>query len=88
MEKYKSTQPQARHAEFNDAMKEVLARFKDRLNGHEMLAVAAHLVGVLVALQDQNKYTPDDVMEMVARNIEAGNAEALQEFLGNPKGNA
>jgi hypothetical protein len=35
--------------------------------------VASHLVGVLIAVQDQRKVT----REMVARNIEAGNAEAI-----------
>lgn len=43
----------------------------------EMLAVASHFVGVLIALQDQNTLTPDMVMVMVQYNIEQGNAEAL-----------
>lgn len=75
------------HREFNDAMKQVLARFKDILTGEEMLAVASHLVGVLIAVQDQKKYTLAQIMELVSRNIETGNAEAIA-GLTNTKGNA
>lgn len=75
------------HQEFNDAMKDVLERYKDRLNGMEMLAVASHLVGVLIALQDQNKVTTSMAMELVIKNIETGNAEALN-LLDETKGNA
>lgn len=83
----KSNTPGEAHREFNDAMKEVLGRFENRLGAMEMLAVASHLVGVLVALQDQNKVTPAMAMELVASNIQVGNAEALN-CIENPEGNA
>jgi hypothetical protein len=51
------------------------------LSAEEILACAAHLVGQLVALQDHQHMTPDMAMEMVARNIEAGNADALDGLL-------
>lgn len=54
----------------------------------EMLAVAANLVGKLLAHQDQRKYTPAALMDVVARNIELGNAHMIQESLGSPKGSA
>jgi len=85
--KTKSVLPTETHKEFNDAMKEVLSRFKDRLDAESMLAIASHLVGVLVALQDQRKYSPEMVMKLVGQNIELGNAEALKE-VQNPLGSA
>lgn len=72
---------ESRHEEFNAAMKGVLAQFQDKLTGLEMLAVASHLVGVLIAVQDQRTVTQDMAMELVARNIEAGNAEAIGSLL-------
>lgn len=69
------------HQEFNDAMKAVLVQFKDRLSGMEMLAVASHLVGVLIAVQDQRAVTREMALELVSQNIEAGNAEAINGLL-------
>lgn len=83
----KNIKPSAAAKEFNNATKALLAEYKDRLSADEMLAVTSHLVGVIVALCDQRKYTPGMAMELVAANIEAGNQEALKEIL-NTKGEA
>lgn len=77
----------AKLKEFSDAMKAVYGQFKDRLTPEEMLACAAHLTGVLIALQDQRKVTPGMAMELVAQNIEAGNKEAIDGVM-DTKGNA
>lgn len=42
----------------------------DCLSALELLAVAANMLGKLVALQDQRKVTPSMAMEVVAQNIE------------------
>ena len=47
------------------------------LDDQDMLALGAHLVGQIIALQDQRKMTPGLAMEIVARNIELGNAEVI-----------
>ena len=65
------------HAEVNKAMKEVLARYQDRLGAVDMLAIASHFVGVLIAAQDQRVITADMALEIVQANIERGNAEAI-----------
>jgi len=44
----------------------------------EIPAVAAHLVGILIAVQDQRKVTRGMAPELVANNIEAGRAEAIE----------
>lgn len=53
----------------------------------ELLAIAANMVGKLIALQDQRTTTPDMAMEVVAKNIEKGNEQALRE-VSNPQGRA
>lgn len=54
----------------------------------ELLAIAANMLGKLVALQDQRKMTPAQAMEIVAANIEGGNREAQQKLLGMKGGTA
>lgn len=44
----------------------------------EMLAIAANMIGKLIAMQDQRTITPDEAMEIVQLNIEAGNARAIE----------
>lgn len=52
----------------------------DRLSALELLAVAANMLGKLVALQDQRKVTPAMAMEVVAQNIEHGNQQVLAQI--------
>lgn len=63
-----------------DDLKAVLAKH-EHLTPMEMLAGASHLVGTLVALQDQTKVTPGMAMQLVSANIERGNAEALTDLM-------
>lgn len=59
----------------------------DRLSALELLAVAANMLGKLVALQDQRKVTPAMAMEVVAQNIEHGNQQVLAQ-IAQSKGSA
>lgn len=61
---------------FMDDLKATLGRHTS-LDATEILAVASQFVGNLIALQDQRKVTPDMAMELVAKNIERGNAAAI-----------
>lgn len=84
--KTKSAQPQ--YKEYNDAMIAVLAQFKDKLSSMEMLAIASNFVGRLIALQDQRNVTKEMAMDIVGKNIEAGNAEMINSLLRSEGGNA
>ena len=53
----------------------------------EVLAIAANLVGKLIAMQDQNAVTSAQALDMVQKNIELGNQEALFE-ISQVKGSA
>lgn len=65
----------------------LLARHGDKVTALEMLAIASNMVGKLIAMQDQRTVTPDMAMEIVSRNIEAGNQDVLAN-LGNTLGAA
>ena len=73
----KTQEPTAAHRAFRDDALALLNKHAGHLDAIEMLALAAHLVGQLVAMQDHRKYTPAAVMEMVGKNIEQGNGEVL-----------
>lgn len=51
-----------------------------KLDALQMLAVASNMLGKLVAMQDQRTVTPDMAMEVVAKNIEYGNQQVLQQL--------
>lgn len=66
---------------------QLIGRHGDDVTAIEMLAIAANVVGKLAALQDQRRYTPERVMDIIARNIEYGNEMAVAEIL-DAKGEA
>lgn len=51
-----------------------------KLDALEVLAVAANMVGKIVAMQDQRKVTPELAMDIVAKNIEVGNNQVIEEL--------
>lgn len=77
-----------KHRAFRDDAIALLTKHGGNLGASEMLALAAHLVGRLVALQDQRVMSPAMAMEIVGKNIEQGNAEALAEVTNKTAGTA
>lgn len=53
-----------------------------KLTAIELLAVAANMVGKIVAMQDQRTTTPEMAMKVVSENIEFGNRTVI-ELLAN-----
>ena len=82
----KTVKPSTAHRRFRDGMIAVMREHQE-LSSMEMLALASHFVGQLVALQDQRRVTPSMAMELVARNIEEGNQSAIGDLM-NPGGQA
>jgi hypothetical protein len=59
----------------------------DKLSAIELLAVAANMLGKLIAMQDQRIISAEQAMEVVARNIESGNQQIVAQ-LSQTKGPA
>lgn len=74
----KNFQSSDKHRRIHKDFKKVLTRYAKDLTAMEMLAIASHLVGTLIALQDKTKVTPAEAIELVQQNIQAGNDEAVQ----------
>lgn len=54
----------------------------EHLGGVTILAIASNMVGKLIALQDQTKYTPAQILHLVNQNIMEGNDQALATISG------
>lgn len=80
-------EPTPEHRAFRDEAIALLKKHAGHLNALDMLALAAHLVGQIAAMQDQRTTSPSRAMEVVAANIEAGNKEILDQLSGTPAGN-
>lgn len=65
----------------------LLRKHADEVTALEVLAIAANMVGKLIALQDQRVTTPDVAMGIVIKNLELGNQQVLAQVLAS-KGNA
>lgn len=58
----------------------LVRKHANKLTPLELLAVAANMVGKLVALQDQRVTSPGLAMKVVAENIEHGNQQVLEQL--------
>jgi hypothetical protein len=65
----------------------LVRRHAEHLSSVEMLAIAANMLGKLLAYQDQRSMTPTAAMEIIIQNIEEGNRQAITEVT-NSKGRA
>lgn len=65
----------------------LVSKHADKLTAQELLAVAANMLGKLVAMQDQRTMSPAMAMEIVAQNLEHGNLDVIKQ-LTNSKGGA
>lgn len=65
----------------------LVRKHTEHLSSIEMLAIAANMLGKLLAYQDQRTITPAMAMEVIAQNIEEGNRQAVAEVT-NSKGSA
>lgn len=55
----------------------------NKMSSEEILAIAANMVGKLIAMQDQRTMTRERALEIVGRNIESGNQQVLEQLLGS-----
>lgn len=86
--KTKIVDPTGAQVAFRHALLEVMKQHGAALDAAELLAVASHLVGQLVAMQDQRTMTPAMAMALVGQNIERGNQEAIDSLLLQTGGHA
>lgn len=77
--KIKSKAPTPQMEAFRNDMLDVLRKHAGALDASDMMALAAYTTGQILAMQDARQWTPALAMEVIAKNIEAGNAQAIVE---------
>lgn len=73
------------HEAFRQDVLNVLAKHGSKLNAEEMLALLANMTGQMAAMMDQRKFTPQQVTDLIAENLQYGN-KAVVSKLQNVKG--
>lgn len=73
------------HEVANQDLCALIRKHADEVTSVELLALAANMVGKLVALQDQRSVSPELAMEIVAANLECGNKQVI-DWLASAKG--
>jgi hypothetical protein len=58
----------------------LLLKYSSEVSALEMLAIASNMVGKITAMQDQRVVTPKQAMEIIAANIELGNAQVVDDL--------
>lgn len=76
------------HREMHRRIVRFLADITSEMPAVEVLAIAAHIVGQLIALQDQRVMSPNQALDLVASNIDLGNAAAIRELKTKTAGSA
>lgn len=84
----KSIEPRPEHRAFRAALEAAIAQHGQTLDVVDLLALVSHLVGQLVALQDQRTMTSAMAMQIVVSNMEQGNREAIEPLLARAGGSA
>ncbi|MDA4845992.1 hypothetical protein [Hoeflea poritis] len=69
-------------------IRKTLRKYSDNLSAEEILACLAQTVGTVIALQDQRTMTPDEAIEIVAKNMEIGNRLVVDDLRSSTAGSA
>jgi menaquinone-dependent protoporphyrinogen IX oxidase len=78
--------PSVEHHRLKADLDDVLKKYAEKMSSEEVLAVAAQIVGMVIAYQNQRTMTKSIAMEIVAMNIETGNRLALDTLRKAPVG--
>lgn len=84
----RSVQPSEAHLALRKAFETCIADHGKTLDAIEILAILSHMVGQVIAIQDQRKYGSEEVVELVWQNIETGNAEVVDRLARETGGTA
>lgn len=84
----RTTPPTSEHERVRQAVLAVVRKEAADMPGEQVLAIMANITGGVLALLDQRRFTPDQAMEIISANIEAGNRAVIDELMRAPGGRA
>ena len=68
------------HDAFRQDVLNVLAKHGSQLDAEEMLALLANMTGQMAAMMDQRKFTPKQVKDLIAENLQYGNKAVVDKL--------
>ena len=83
----KTSSPTAADKALRDDIMAVIKKHLSPDTGERVLAIAAQVVGQVLALQDQRTMTKNYAMAIICMNIEHGNLAVIEDLM-NSKGTA
>lgn len=81
-------QAKAEHEVAYQDLCQLVNKHAHKLSALELLAVAANMLGKLIAMQDQRTTTPEMAMAVVSKNIEYGNQMIVEQLANSSGGRA
>ena len=82
METMKTIKPQKLHKNIRKDILAIVHKHTPEGGTAEIvLAIASQVVGQLLAMQDQRKYTVNQIAELIQTNIEAGNQQFVADLM-------
>jgi len=81
MSKMRPVTATPKHEVLYKELADLVGRHEPEVSAMEVLAIAANLVGKLIAMQDQRLVTREMALEIVLENIEKGNRQAIEAVL-------
>lgn len=81
-------EPKPEHDAFMAELKSCLGSTGKDLDAAVLLAISSQFVGQLLALQDQRRYSVEQAIDLVMRNLEIGNQMVINSHLTRPEGSA
>jgi uncharacterized protein YejL (UPF0352 family) len=80
--------PDEQTTAFRAEMMAVLEKYTGHLPSMVLMAMTAYTLGQIIAFQDQEKMSVEDVWDLIGQNIEKGNKDATEAIRGPVVGNA
>jgi hypothetical protein len=66
----------------------LLRKHSDKVSDVELLAIAANMLGKILAMQDQRTMTMQRALKIIGENFEIGNQHVIEKYLGKTEGSA
>lgn len=80
--------PSPEHDAFMAELKSCLGSTGKDLDAAVLLAIASQFVGQLLAMQDQRRFSVQQAIKLIERNVEIGNQTVIDSLLTQPGGSA
>jgi len=78
---------QPQHEALFQDLCQILQKYSGQLSAEEVLAIAANMLGKLIALQDQRTMTREKALKIITLNLEYGNKQVVNR-VANSQGSA